>query len=154
MGAEGLVAGRALAEGLRRVGLRVTGPRVAVMGVLSEHPGHHSVQVVAALARRRLGSVSTQAVYDVLAALEAAGLVRRIELPGHPAHFEARVGDNHHHLVCRSCGRTVDVDCVAGMAPCMEPVDDGGFVVEQAEVTFWGMCPQCQTDTGRTRSDA
>jgi Fur family transcriptional regulator, stress-responsive regulator len=127
---------------LRAAGLRVTAPRQAVLGVLGEHP-HSTADAVAYAVRRRLGSVSTQAVYDVLAACVDAGLVRRIEPAGSAARYETRTGDNHHHVVCRSCGATADVDCVVGEAPCLAPSDAGGFVVDEAEVVFWGTCPSC-----------
>jgi Fur family ferric uptake transcriptional regulator len=129
---------------LRGAGLRVTKPRRAVLAWLGEHP-HATVDATAAGVRGQLGSVSTQAVYDVLAACAAAGLVRRIEPAGHPARFERRVGDNHHHLVCRQCGRTEDVDCVAGARPCLMPSGGHGFTVDEAEVVFWGLCPVCRT---------
>ena len=93
----------------------------------------------------RLDSVSTQAVYDVLGALSRAGLARRIEPAGSPARFEARAGDNHHHIVCRGCGAIADVDCTVGQAPCLEPAHDAGFEIDEAEVTFWGLCRDCQT---------
>ena len=128
---------------LREAGLRVTGPRQAVLGVLAVHP-HATADAVAAAVRARLGSVSTQAVYDVLAACEVTGLVRRIEPAGSAARYETRTGDNHHHVVCRSCGATADVDCVVGERPCLSPSDDSGFVVEAAEVVFWGRCPACR----------
>ena len=137
---------------LRRAGLRLTRPRVAVLGVLDDAvPGrrHLLVSEIATVARERLGEVSTQAVYDVLEALVGAGLARRVETAGTPARYEARVGDNHHHLVCRSCGSTVDVDCVVGEAACLHPSEDHGFVVDEAEVVFWGRCPAC-----RHRGDA
>lgn len=127
---------------LRAVGLRVTGPRIAVLDFLAGHP-HATADQVAVGVRRALGSVSTQAVYDVLGACTGAKLVRRIEPAGHPARFETRTGDNHHHLVCRRCGRTEDVDCVHGAAPCIEPSDTAGFTVDEAEVVFWGLCPDC-----------
>ncbi|MBN6035179.1 Fur family transcriptional regulator [Amycolatopsis sp. 195334CR] len=127
---------------LRAAGLRVTAPRVAVLEWLAEHP-HTTADQVAAGVRERLGSVSTQAVYDVLGACAGAALVRRIEPAGHPARFETRTGDNHHHLVCRTCGRTEDVDCVHGEAPCLEPSATAGFRVDEAEVVFWGLCPDC-----------
>jgi Fe2+ or Zn2+ uptake regulation protein len=129
-------------ERLKSVGLRVTAPRVAVLDWLADHP-HTTADQVAAAVRQRLGSVSTQAVYDVLSACTHASLVRRIEPAGHPARFETRTGDNHHHLVCRSCGRTEDVDCVHGSAPCLEPSSPAGFAVQEAEVVFWGLCPDC-----------
>jgi Fur family ferric uptake transcriptional regulator len=129
-------------ERLRSAGLRITAPRIAVLEWLAEHP-HLTADQVAAGIRPLLGSVSTQAVYDVLGACTKAGLVRRIEPAGHPARFETRTGDNHHHLVCRTCGRTEDVDCVHGAAPCLEPSATAGFEVDEAEVVFWGQCPDC-----------
>lgn len=132
---------------LREAGLRVTAPRQAVLGVLAEFP-HSTADAVATAVRGRLGSVSTQAVYDVLAACVDAGLVRRIEPAGSAARYETRTGDNHHHVVCRSCGATADVDCVAGARPCLSPVDDGGFVIDEAEVVFWGTCPACHRASG------
>jgi Fur family transcriptional regulator, stress-responsive regulator len=129
---------------LRERGLRVTSPRVAVLHAVSELHDHPSVDAIAARARERLGSISTQAVYDSLALLTAAGLLRRIEPAGSPARYETRVGDNHHHVVCRRCGAARDIDCVIGAAPCLEASDAGGFVIDEAEVTFWGLCPDCQ----------
>lgn len=128
---------------LRHAGLRVTAPRVAVLEVLRGHP-HADAETVTGLVRDRIGRVSAQAVYDVLAACTGAGLVRRIQPAGSPARFETRTGDNHHHLVCRGCGRTVDVDCVAADRPCLTPGQDAGFVVDEAEVVFWGLCPDCR----------
>ena len=128
---------------LREAALRVTGPRVAVLTEVRLHP-HADVDTLTSMVRARLGSVSTQAVYDVLRALTDAGLVRRIEPAGHPARFERRVADNHHHVVCRRCGATSDVDCVVGAAPCLAPSDAHGFAVDEAEVVFWGLCPACQ----------
>jgi Fe2+ or Zn2+ uptake regulation protein len=130
-------------DALRGAGLRVTAPRRAVLTWLIENP-HSTADAVGAAVRAQLGTVSTQAVYDVLAACVDAGLVRRIEPAGHPARFERRVTDNHHHLVCRRCGTTADVDCVVGSAPCLEPSDTHGFVVDEAEVVFWGLCPDCR----------
>lgn len=127
---------------LKTAGLRITAPRVAVLEWLADHP-HATADQVADGVRKALGSVSTQAVYDVLGACTNAHLVRRIEPAGHPARFETRTGDNHHHVVCRSCGRTQDVDCVHGAAPCLEPSDAAGFAVDEAEVVFWGLCPAC-----------
>lgn len=127
---------------LRSVGLRVTAPRVAVLEWLAEHP-HSTADQVTTAVRARLGAVSGQAVYDVLHAYTQAGLVRRIEPAGHPARFETRAGDNHHHVVCRSCGRTEDVDCVRGSRPCLEPESTAGFAVDEAEIVFWGTCPEC-----------
>ena len=129
---------------LRTHGLRVTRPRTTVLEILAEG-GHLEVDEIAAKVRGRLDSVSTQAVYDVLGALARVGLARRIEPAGSPALYEHRVGDNHHHVVCRGCGAIADVDCVTGQAPCLEPSASNGFVVDEAEVTFWGLCPTCQT---------
>jgi Fe2+ or Zn2+ uptake regulation protein len=128
---------------LREVALRVTGPRLAVLAEVHAHP-HADVDTLSAKVRARLGSVSTQAVYDVLRALTDAGLVRRIEPAGSPARFEARVGDNHHHVVCRTCGEVADIDCATGSAPCLEASNTNGFVIDEAEVTYWGTCPTCQ----------
>jgi len=131
---------------LRDAGLRVTGPRVAVLATVFQTP-HLDVDSIAAAVRRGdLGKVSTQAVYDVLRALVAAGLVRRLEPAGSPTRYEARVGDNHHHLVCRDCGRVVDVDCATGSVPCLQPSDTAGFAVDEAEVTYWGRCPDCTSE--------
>jgi Fur family ferric uptake transcriptional regulator len=131
-----------LRERLKASGLRVTAPRLAVLAWLNDHP-HTTAEQVAGGVREMLGSVSTQAVYDVLNACATANLVRRIEPAGHPARFETRIGDNHHHLVCRACGRTQDVDCVVGHAPCLTPSQAMGFQVDEAEVVFWGLCPEC-----------
>ena len=128
---------------LRDHGLRVTRPRLAVLDVLTGG-GHLEVEEITRQVRERLASVSTQAVYDVLGALSRAGLARRIEPAGSPARFEARVGDNHHHIVCRSCGAIEDIDCVVGERPCLDPGAGHGFAVDEAEVTFWGLCPSCQ----------
>lgn len=136
-----------LAERLRQAGMRVTAPRLAVMAAVLECP-HQDADAIAVAARARLGTLSTQAVYDNLRALVEAGFVRRIEPAGHPARYEARVGDNHHHVVCRRCGRTADVDCTIGAAPCLEPSAAYGFLIDEAEVTFWGLCPACQADGG------
>ena len=127
---------------LRSRGLRVTAPRLAVLEALSASP-HADADAVLRGVRMRMPSVSVQAIYDVLAALAQAGIVRRIEPAGHPARFERRVGDNHHHVVCRSCGAVQDVDCVVGHSPCLVPSTTSGFEVDQAEVTFWGLCPTC-----------
>ncbi|HVV30060.1 MAG TPA: Fur family transcriptional regulator [Mycobacteriales bacterium] len=131
---------------LRDAGLRVTGPRLTALGVLIEHP-HCDMDTVLRLVRQQLGSLSTQAGYDVLAALVQAGLARRIEPAGSAARFEARVADNHHHVVCRVCGRIEDVDCAVGAAPCLEPSQRHGFALDEAEITFWGLCPQCRRST-------
>lgn len=134
------------AKRLRAAGLRVTATRVAVLAAVRDGD-HLLVDEIATAARRRLGTVSTQAVYDVLHALTAAGLARRIEPAGSPARFEGRVGDNHHHLICRSCGAVSDVDCATGHAPCLQPADASGFDVDEAEVIYWGQCPNCLSNT-------
>ena len=127
---------------LRGAGLRVTAVRVALLETVREGD-HLGVEAVAAGVRHRVGHVSLQAVYEALHALTAAGLVRRIEPAGGSARFEGRVGDNHHHLVCRSCGAVADVDCAVGEAPCLTPSDDGGFTLDEAEVVYWGLCADC-----------
>ena len=127
---------------LREVGLRVTRPRLAVLDAVHTHP-HVDTEALIGAARARVGAVSHQAVYDVLRILTHRGLVRRIQPQGSVARYEARVGDNHHHLVCRSCGAISDVDCAPGVAPCLTPSDDGGFVVDEAEVIYWGRCRSC-----------
>ena len=129
---------------LRDAGLRVTRPRVAVIAALSQAP-HSEVDRIAADVRAELGAVSTQAVYDVLRALTDAGLARRIEPAGSPALFELRVGDNHHHVVCRQCGAIADVECAHGSAPCLTASNDHGFAIDEAEVTYWGICLNCTT---------
>jgi Fur family transcriptional regulator, stress-responsive regulator len=144
MPAMSAVSRGSLVDDLRRTGLRVTAPRVAVLAEVSEGK-HVSAEQVALAVRGHLGTISTQAVYDVLGALTRAGLIRRIEPAGSPARYETRVGDNHHHIVCRSCGAITDVDCAVGETPCLTPADAGGFVIDEAEVTFWGLCPTCQT---------
>ncbi|NUR70310.1 MAG: transcriptional repressor [Hamadaea sp.] len=131
-------------EQLRSAGLRVTRPRLAVLEVL-DAGGHLEVDEITRRVRERIDSVSTQAVYDVLGALSRAGLARRIEPAGSPARYEARAGDNHHHVVCRGCGLVADVDCAVGSAPCLDPNTAHGFEVDEAEVTFWGLCPDCQS---------
>jgi Fur family transcriptional regulator, stress-responsive regulator len=137
-------------ELLRTHGLRVTRPRLAVLEILTSG-GHLEVEDIARQVRERLDAVSIQGVYDVLGALSRAGLARRIEPAGSPARFEARVGDNHHHIVCRSCGTIEDVDCAVGERPCLDPGTGHGFEVDEAEVTFWGLCPACQD---RRRAEA
>jgi len=128
---------------LREVALRVTRPRVAVLTEVNAHP-NADVETLTAKVRSRLGSVSRQAVYDVLRVLAGAELVRRIEPAGSPARFEARVGDNHHHVACRRCGAVADIDCATGSAPCLEASSTNGFAIDEAEVTYWGLCPTCQ----------
>ena len=138
-----------IAAELRGAGLRVTAVRVALLETVRDGD-HLGVEALASGVRDRVGHVSLQAVYDALHALTAAGLVRRLEPAGSPARFEGRVGDNHHHLVCRSCGIVVDVDCAVGEAPCLTAADDHGFSIGEAEVTYWGLCPDCSA--GRTSS--
>jgi Fur family transcriptional regulator, stress-responsive regulator len=134
-----------IAEQLRRHALRATAARVAVYAAVAGLDGHPDVQRIIARVHADGDSVSTQAVYDCLATLTGAGLLRRIEPAGSPARYETRVGDNHHHIVCRACGATQDIDCGVGAAPCLEPgAGTGGFAVDEAEVTFWGLCPDCQ----------
>jgi Fe2+ or Zn2+ uptake regulation protein len=128
---------------IRAAGLRCTAQRIAVLDILRSERSHRPADEVSSLARDRLGTVSTQGIYDALGALVSAGLARRIEPAGSAALYEARAGDNHHHLVCRDCGAVVDVDCVVGTAACLEPSDSQGFVIDEAEVTFWGRCPEC-----------
>jgi Fur family transcriptional regulator, stress-responsive regulator len=131
---------------LRDASLRVTAPRVAVLSAVHDHP-HADTRTLLALTREQLRSVSHQAVYDVLDVLTEAGLVRRFQPAGSVARYEARVGDNHHHLVCRSCGTVTDVDCAVGESPCLTAADDAGFVIDEAEVVYWGLCPACQSRT-------
>jgi Fur family ferric uptake transcriptional regulator len=127
---------------LREVGLRVTRPRLAVLTALSELP-HADTDAVIGAVRRELPAVSHQAVYDCLRALTDVGLVRRIQPLGSVARYESRVGDNHHHVVCRSCGAIADVDCAVGATPCLTASDAGGFEIDEAEVIYWGFCPDC-----------
>ena len=131
---------------LRGVGLRVTRPRVAVLSAVRAHP-HADTESILGAVRAELPAVSHQAVYDVLRALTDAGLVRRIQPAGSVARYEARVGDNHHHLVCRSCGTIADVECAVGGAPCLDAPRDHGFSIDEAEVTYWGLCPRCAATT-------
>ena len=133
-----------LPDQLRSRGLRVTAARVAVYRAVAEIPGHPDPEVIANRARELIGTLSTQAVYDTLHTLTRAGLLRRIEPAGSPARFETRVADNHHHVVCRSCGAAHDIDCVVGERAVHRPRRGRGFVVDEAEVTFWGVCPDCQ----------
>jgi len=131
---------------LRAASLRVTQPRLAVLAAVHQHPHADTDSLIDAV-RRKQQDVSHQAVYDVLKALTTAGLVRRIQPQGSVARYEARVGDNHHHLVCRSCGAIVDVDCAVGDTPCLVAADDHGFAIDEAEVVYWGRCPACTTGT-------
>ncbi|CAM5407886.1 Fur family transcriptional regulator [Streptomyces coeruleorubidus] len=132
------------AEELRGAGLRVTAARVALLEAVRDGD-HLGAEAIASEVRGRVGHISVQAVYEGLHALTAAGLIRRLDPPGSPALYEGRVGDNHHHLVCRSCGTVADVDCAVGHAPCLTASDDRGFAVDEAEVIYWGLCPACST---------
>jgi len=127
---------------LRGADLRVTRPRVAVLSAVHQHP-HADTDSIIRVVREALGEVSHQAVYDVLRALTTVGLLRRIQPSGSVARYESRVGDNHHHVVCRSCGVIADVDCAVGAAPCLSATDDHGFTIDEAEVTYWALCPAC-----------
>ena len=142
-----------VAQLLRSADLRVTRPRAAVLTAVYEHP-HADTDAIIGIARRDLGDVSTQAVYDVLRALTTAGLVRRIEPAGSAARYEARVGDNHHHAVCRSCGAVADVDCAVGQTPCLTASDDNGYAIDEAEVIYWGRCPQCSSSETDQQDDS
>jgi Fur family ferric uptake transcriptional regulator len=132
------------AEELRGAGLRVTAARVALLEAVRDGD-HLGAEAIASEVRGRVGHISVQAVYEGLHALTAAGLIRRLDPPGSPALYEGRVGDTHHHLVCRSCGSVADVDCAVGHAPCLTASDDRGFAVDEAEVIYWGLCPACST---------
>ncbi len=129
---------------LRGAALRVTRPRLAVLAAVNEHP-HADTDTIIRVVREGLGAVSHQAVYDVLRALTAAGLVRRIEPSGSVARYESRVADNHHHVACRGCGAVADVDCAVNATPCLTASDDHGFSIDEAEVIYWGRCPSCST---------
>src|SRR6516162_8325309 len=134
----------ATAAELRGAGLRVTAARVALLETVRDGD-HLDAEAIAARVRDRIGHVSLQAVYEALHALTAAGLIRRIEPADSPVRFEGRVGDNHHHVVCRSCGVVADVDCAVGETPCLTASDDHGFSIDEAEVVYWGLCPDCST---------
>jgi Fe2+ or Zn2+ uptake regulation protein len=140
-----------LTELVRSAGLRVTAPRVAVLRALSRQP-HADTETVIRLVTAELGSVSPQAIYNVLAAFVGVGLVRRIEPAGSSALYELRVADNHHHVVCRRCRAVQDVDCAVGRRPCLSPSETHGYLLEEAEVTFWGICPACQAAERDTAS--
>jgi Fur family transcriptional regulator, stress-responsive regulator len=146
-----------LEQVLRGASLRVTRPRLAVLAAVREHP-HADTPSLVAQVRGELGEVSTQAVYDVLGALHGAGLIRRIQPEGSVARYETRTGDNHHHVVCRDCGTIADVDCAVGHAPCLTADENHGFVIDEAEVIYWGLCPRCITspssDSGSASHDA
>lgn len=133
------------AELLRAHGIQVTAQRLAVLRAVLAEP-HVTADAVAEAARREIGAISLQSVYDALGVLSAEGVIRRIQPAGSPARFEGRISDNHHHLICRSCGALVDVDCAVHAAPCMSPPDGMGYEVDEAEVVYWGRCPTCLTD--------
>ena len=131
---------------LRRHGLHVTAQRLAVLGAVSDGP-HTTADDIYKAVRAQIGAISRQAVYDALAALSDRGLLRRIQPAGSPARYENRVGDNHHHLICRACSRMVDVDCAVGDTPCLTASDDAGYEIDEAEVIYWGRCPECLAAT-------
>jgi Fur family ferric uptake transcriptional regulator len=133
---------------LRQRGIQVTAQRLAVLRAVQAHP-HITADGVADIVRAEIGAISRQSVYDALAVLAAEGLIRRIQPAGSPARFEARVGDNHHHVICRVCGRTADVNCAVGSAPCLTAADDCGFEIDEAEVVYWGRCPECASQAQR-----
>jgi len=137
---------------LRSHGMQVTAQRLAVLAAVSRRP-HATADEVAEAVRSEIGAISRQAVYDALGLLTEKGLVRRIQPPGSPARYEDRVGDNHHHLICRICGRTVDVDCAVGAAPCLTPATSAGYVIDEAEVVYWGRCPDCAARSARPAGD-
>ena len=132
------------ASQLRENGVAITAQRIAVLEAVSKHP-HATAETIAGYVREKIGTISKQAVYDSLGTLSEKGLLRRIQPSGSPALYENRVGDNHHHLVCRICSKTVDIDCAVGEAPCLSIPHDHGFHIEEAEVIYWGTCPECST---------
>jgi Fur family ferric uptake transcriptional regulator len=136
-----------LATVLRGAGVRVTAPRLSVLAALADGPSHVSAEAIVAAVRAHVGDTSPQTVYNVLHTLTDAGLVRRIEPAGSPGLYELRVADNHHHVVCRRCGAVGDISCVVGAAPCLEPSQTNGFAIDEAEITFWGLCPRCRDDS-------
>jgi len=136
------------ADLLRQRGIQVTAQRLAVLRAVEGQP-HITADGVAEIVRTEIGAISRQSVYDALAMLTAEGLIRRIQPAGSSARFEARVGDNHHHVICRTCGRTADVNCAVGSAPCLTAADDCGFEIDEAEVIYWGRCPDCASQTRR-----
>lgn len=127
---------------LRKHGIPITAQRLAVLGAVSSGP-HRTADAIAEDVRSKIGAISRQAVYNTLGMLAGKGLIRRIQPAGSPALYEDRVGDNHHHLICRTCGKTADVDCAVGKAPCLTAADDSGFLIDEAEVIYWGTCPDC-----------
>jgi Fe2+ or Zn2+ uptake regulation protein len=137
---------------LRGQGLQVTAQRLAVLRAVSDAP-HRTADDIEQIVRAEIGAISRQAVYDALGTLTDKRLIRRIQPAGSPARYEARVGDNHHHLICRSCGRAVDVDCAVGDTPCLTAADDSGFEIDEAEVIYWGRCPDCRADSSTSLAD-
>jgi Fur family transcriptional regulator, stress-responsive regulator len=138
-------------ELLRQHGLQVTPQRLAVLRAVTDRP-HSAADDIYTVVRAHIGAISRQAVYDALAVLTDKGILRRIQPAGSPARYEDRVGDNHHHLICRSCSRMVDVDCAVGAAPCLTAAHDSGYEVDEAEVIYWGRCPECVAATSRAAS--
>ena len=132
---------------LRQRGIQVTAQRLAVLRAVAAQP-HIAADAVAEIVRSEIGAISLQSVYDALSLLVAEALIRRIQPAGSPARFESRVGDNHHHLICRKCGRMVDVDCAVGAAPCLTAIDDKGYEIDEAEVVYWGRCAECLANAG------
>lgn len=139
------------ADLLRQHGIQVTAQRLAVFRAVASHP-HVTADAVAESVRAEIGAISLQSVYDTLGLLVAEGLIRRIQPSGSPARFEDRVRDNHHHLICRACGRVVDVDCAVGSAPCLTAADDMGYEIDEAEIAYWGRCPDCVAQARNTSS--
>lgn len=138
---------------LKNRGVTVTAQRLAVLNAVSRTP-HATAEELVDLAKSEIGAISRQSVYDTLNTFVELGLVRRIQPSGSPALYEDRVGDNHHHLICRGCGRVVDVDCSVGAMPCLQAANDNGFEIDEAEVAYWGRCPECKTSTlGNTASN-
>jgi Fur family ferric uptake transcriptional regulator len=137
------------AELLRHHGVQITAQRLAVLRAVSAFP-HSTAAGIDKAVRNEIGSISLQAVYDALGTLTEEGIIRRIQPAGSPARYEDRVGDNHHHLICRGCGRMVDTDCAAGYSPCLTAADDAGYEIDEAEVIYWGRCPECQTTGERS----
>ncbi len=128
---------------LRQNGVVITAQRLAVLRAVSDRP-HATADAIAVDVRAKIGAISRQAVYDALGMLAGKGLIRRIQPAGSPARYEDRVGDNHHHVICRTCGKTADVDCAAGKTPCLIAADAAGFLIDEAEVIYWGTCPNCR----------
>ena len=136
---------------LRRHGLRLTAPRLAVLRAVTNRP-HSTADDIYSIVRTEIGTISRQAVYDALAVFTDKGLLRRIQPAGSAARYEDRVDDNHHHLICRTCNRMVDVDCAVGDTPCLTAADDSGYEIDEAEVTYWGQCPECQAQISISNS--